>query len=81
MIVVRQIKYKICKKCRYVLMITDTTITTKQPDQSDEQIQPANNDTTIDIAYKTQMLNESHVNNSHVCYKHQIIKIKSILII
>ena len=55
-------------------MITDTTITTKQPDQSDEQIQPAKNDTTIDTAYKTKILSKSHVSNSRVCYKNQIIK-------
>ena len=52
MIDVRQIKYQatFVKKCRYVLLISDTTTITKQPDKSDEtdepdeQIQPSNNE-------------------------------------
>ena len=52
----------ICKKCRYVLLLSDTTTITKQPDksdksdESDEQIQPSNNEGSEDITYKCRLL-------------------------
>lgn len=64
----------IYKKCRHVLFLSDTTTTTKQPDKSDEQIQPAVNDGSAEIAYKCKLLKKCPVESIHVCDKNRIIR-------
>ena len=70
----------ICKKCRYVLLLSDTTTITKQPDksdesdESDEQIQPSNNEGSEDITYKSRLLYKYRVESKNVCDRNKIIR-------
>ena len=67
----------ICKKCRYVLLLSDTTTITKQLDkydESDEQIQPSNNEGSEDITYKSRLVYKYHVESKYVCNRNKIIR-------
>ena len=70
----------ICKKCRYVLLLSDTTTITKQPDisdksdDSDEQIQHSNNEGSGDILYKSRLLYKYRVESKYVCDRNKVVR-------
>ena len=61
-------------------MLSDTTTITKQPDisdksdDSDEQIQPSNNEGSGDILYKSRLLYKYRVESKYVCDRNTIIR-------
>ena len=61
-------------------MLSDTTTITKQPDisdksdDSDEQIQPSNNEGSGDILYKSRLLYKYRVESKYVCDRNIIIR-------